>query len=379
MIYFDHAASSFPKPDSVIRAVNEALTEYGANPGRGSHQLARRAAAVVNDTRVQLADFFGLSHPENVLFFSNATTALNQALLGFPLKEGDHVLATCFEHNSVRRPLEYLKKTKNIDVSYVHPYLSDWESAVHSNTKLMVAVHGSNLTGLVMPIESMALMAERQNIRFLVDASQTAGVLPIDMEKIGIDMLAFPGHKGLLGPQGTGALLIRNGIHLKPRVFGGTGAFSKNIDQPEEHPYQFESGTLNTPGIAGLRAGLMEVKNLGLPCILNHEQELAKHCIRSLLELGDIQVYSPSLETPNRLGVVSFTIDDVNVQEAAIVLDQHYDIAVRAGYHCAPLAHEAMGTEAEGTIRVSFGPYNQIQEVDELVDAIKEIQVGLKE
>lgn len=377
MIYFDQAATSFPKPESVIRAVTEALVEYGANPGRSGHRLARTAASVVNETRVILADFFGLNNPENVLFFSNATSALNQALLGFHLQAGDHVITTCFEHNSVRRPLEFLSKTKRIEVSYIHPLERDWKSFIKENTKLMVAAHGSNVTGLIIPIEEMAKAAKERNIPFVVDASQTAGVLPIDMEEIGIDMLAIPGHKGLLGPQGTGALLIKEGVSLTPLTHGGTGAFSENPVQPDVHPYKYESGTLNTPGTAGLQAGVKEVKKLGLPAIFQHEQSLANHCIRELSEIDGIQIHGQLPREKRRLGVVSFRIHDVDVQEAATVLDQHYDIAVRAGFHCSPLAHQTIGTEDEGSIRVSFGPYNTRQEVDKFINAIKEVQIGL--
>lgn len=358
--------------------MNDALSEYGANPGRGGHRLARKAASVVNETRVQLADFFGLSLPENVLFFSNATSALNQALQGFPLKEGDHVLATCYEHNSVRRPLEFLVQTKHIEVSYIDPIATNWAESIQPNTKLIVAVHGSNLTGFIVPIEQIAKEAKKQKISFLVDASQTAGVLPINMEEMGITMLALPGHKGMLGPQGTGVLLLEEGMKLSPLIHGGTGAFSKDLYQPAKHPFKFESGTLNTPGIAGLQAGLTEVKKLGLSFILHHEQSLAEHCLKEFSEINGLNVYGPQLGEKQRLGVVSFRIEGVDVQETAMVLDQHYDIAVRAGFHCTPLAHEAMGTEDEGTIRASFGPYNTIEEVNRFVNAIKEIQVGLK-
>ncbi|HEX7066036.1 MAG TPA: aminotransferase class V-fold PLP-dependent enzyme [Bacillales bacterium] len=375
MIYFDQAASSFPKPQSVVHAVSEALTEYGANPGRGGHRLAKKAASIIHETRAELAGFFGLDFPENVWFYPNATAALNQALKGFPFTAGDHVIATSFEHNSVRRPLEYLKRSKGIKVSYIHPD-EDWVKAIKVNTKLIVAAHGSNLTGIIMPVEKIAHSAKQFEIPFLVDASQTAGVLPIDMKEMGIDMLAFSGHKGLLGPQGTGALLVRDGIKLEPYMHGGTGAHSEDIGQPEQAPERYESGTLNTPGIAGLQAGLKEIKKIGLAAIYAHESELAKHCIRGLKEIEGVSVFGPDSGV-ERLAVISFRIDGVDVQETAIVMDQHYDIAVRAGLHCTPLGHETIGTMDGGTIRVSFGPYNTMEEVDRFLQAVQEIKYGL--
>lgn len=376
MIYFDQAASSFPKPENVVRAVSRALTEYGANPGRSGHRLSRRAASVVLETRVRLADFFGLKGPENVWFYSNATVALNQALKGFSFADGDQVVATSYEHNSVRRPLEFLKRAKGIEVRYVRPVEKEWQAAVTEKTKLMVAVHGSNLTGLIVPIEKMAKTAKVYGIPFLVDASQTAGVLPIHMEKMGIDMLAFPGHKGLLGPQGTGALLVQPGIELQPLIHGGTGAYSAAPMQPQHRPERYESGTLNTPGIAGLLAGLDEVQSLGLKHIHEYESELTVHCLNGLASIDGVKVYGPDTKE-SRLAVISFRIENVDIQETAIILDQHYDIAVRAGLHCTPLAHETVGTADVGTVRVSFGPYNTKQEVDFFLKAVKEIKIGM--
>jgi cysteine desulfurase family protein len=382
MIYFDQAASSFPKPDSVVKAVSEALAQYGANPGRGGHRLARDASSVIQQTRAALSGFFGLGIPENVWFYPNATAALNQALKGFPFTEGDHVIATSYEHNSVRRPLEYLKRKQGISVTYIQPDANgeidehQLSVTITEKTKLIVATHGSNLTGMIVSIEAMARAAKQHEIPFLVDASQTAGILPIDMEKMGIDMLAFPGHKGLLGPQGTGALLVQRGINLEPLIHGGTGAYSAEIDQPEQHPERYESGTLNTPGIAGLLAGLNEVKKLGLKTIYGHESELTNRCIDGLITIGGVHVFGPDPGS-SRLGVISFRIEGVDVQETAHVLDQHYEIAVRAGLHCSPLAHESTGTADGGTVRVSFGPYNTKEEVDRFLQAVEEIKIGL--
>lgn len=373
MIYFDHAASSYPKPPEVVQAVSEALTDYGANPGRGNYALAEKAANVINETRQELAHFFGLSNPNRVIFFQNATMALNQAILGFPFQKRDHVITTTFEHNSVRRPLEACVLEKGIDVTYIRIrdgefHEEKWSEALRDNTKLITVTHASNVTGELMPLDAISQFAKQHNIPLLVDASQTAGVLSINMEKMGIDLLAFPGHKSLLGPQGIGVLLIGGEVELNPLVYGGTGAHSESRNQPEALPYKFESGTVNTPGIAGLLAGLRVVKERTLEAIRKHEIELANECFHQLNMIDGIDVYGKA-----DVGVVAFSIKGVDSHEIAMILDQHYQIAVRAGLHCAPLAHEQLETLNTGLIRVSFGFTNTKEEVDTFIDAIKEI------
>ncbi|WP_102348072.1 aminotransferase class V-fold PLP-dependent enzyme [Bacillus sp. Marseille-P3661] len=382
MIYFDQAASSFPKPKEVTNAVIEVLTEYGANPGRGGHQLASKAAAKIYETRVELATLFGLKDPRRVVFTQNATGALNQAIFGLSLKAGDHVITTSYEHNSVRRPLEALKKKIGIEITYIQPDVNGdfnsikLENAIQANTKLLVVTHGSNLTGIIMPIEKLADIAKRNNIIFMVDASQTAGILPIYMDEIGIDLLAFAGHKGLMGPQGTGALLINKNIELTPMLTGGTGHSSEMVEQPDELPDRLESGTLNTPGIAGLLEGVRFVKNKGLDKIFEHEKELTNACIKGLQSIDKVHVFGPDLYE-KRLAVVPFIIEGIDSQEVAMILDQHYQIAVRAGLHCSPLAHESIGTIAiGGTLRASFGVYNTLDEVEKLITAVEEIKQG---
>ena len=374
MIYFDHAASSFPKPKEVIQAVSDALENFSANPGRGNHALAERAASVISEARKELAHFFGLSNPNRVVFFQNATMALNQAILGFPFQQKDHVIATAFEHNSVRRPLEACVEKKGIEVTYLPAndgafHEEMWQAAWRSHTKLIVVAHASNVTGDVMPLEEIAKFAEQHDVPLLVVASQTAGVLPIHMDQMGIDLLAFPGHKSLLGPQGTGVLLIGEGIELEPIVYGGTGAYSDSREQPDALPYKYESGTLNTPGIAGLLAGLRVVKMRTLEAIASHERKLAKECIRQLAAIDGVHVYGSG-----NVGVVSFAIDGADSHEIAMILDQHYHIAVRAGLHCSPLAHEQLGTLDTGLIRASFGFTNTMEEVNAFIQAIKEIK-----
>lgn len=376
MIYFDNAASSFPKPKKVVDAVTKALTEYGANPGRGTHALAERAAAIINEARKELALFFGLSHKNHVLFYQNATMALNQAIKGFPFEGGDHVIATVYEHNSVRRPLEACVKSKGINVTYLSPsrefHEEKWADALEDNTKFIAVTHASNVTGEILPIKEIGLFAKKHGLTLLVDASQTAGILPINMDELGIDMLVFPGHKGLLGPQGTGALLLNEKMDLAPIIHGGTGSHSEQIEQPGVLPDKFESGTLNTPGIAGLLAGVKVVKERTLEAIAKHESELANYCIERLQTIENVRLYGPG-QSKQRIGVVSFAIEGIDSHEIAMILDQHYGIAVRAGLHCSPMTHEEFGTIESGLIRVSFGFANTKEEVDVLIQALTEI------
>lgn len=381
MIYFDQAASSFPKPPTVAKAMVKAVTEYGANPGRSGHQLAQRASGVIEETRQQLQRMFKSQSPDRVVFSLNATTALNQAIQGLTWEMGDHVIATAFEHNSVRRPLERLKQEQGIEVDYVRPDTNDgWEKAIEEKltdrTKLVVVTHGSNVTGEIIPIEPIGELIKDHSALFCVDASQTAGVIPVNMREMSIDLLAFPGHKGLMGPQGVGVLIVKNHVNLRPVYVGGTGSRSESPEQPEIWPSGWESGTLNTPGIAGLLKGIEEVQSKGLSTIYSHEKELADYCVAELNKLDSIHTVGPQLDE-ERLGVVSFFIEQVSGLEVAMILDQHYDIAVRAGMHCSPLTHDALGTTDTGLIRASFGVYNTKNEIDQFLEAISEIRDGL--
>lgn len=384
MIYFDQAASSFPKPPSVAKAMVEAVNEYGANPGRSGHQLAKRASNVIEKTRERLQHLFRNQSVDRVIFSLNATTALNQAIEGISWNDGDQVIATSFEHNSVRRPLERLKKEKGIIVTYVRTdnHETEWVNVIQNKltkrTKLVIVTHGSNVTGEIIPIAAIGESLKDHPAIFCVDASQTAGILPIDMTEMNIDLLACPGHKGLMGPQGVGILLLKKEMNLRPMNVGGTGSNSEEIEQPKVWPTGWESGTLNTPGIAGLLKGIEEVENRGLSAIHEHEKALAKYFIEKLHQLEGVQIIGPGANE-DRLGVVAFYIEGLNGQEVAMILDEHYQIAVRAGLHCAPLTHEAFETSDKGVIRASFGIYNTKEEVDELLLAIDEIRDGLLE
>ena len=377
IIYLDNAASTWPKPPAVKDMMAEAIEDYAANPGRGGHTLAMKASKTVFRTRVQLSRLFGIQNPNNLFFYLNATQALNQAIKGF-LKPGDHVISSSVEHNSVRRPIEFMRKTSQVEAAFIEPrddhhfYVEDFSKAIRPNTRLLVVSHASNLTGVILPVAELGKLAKERGITFLVDASQSAGVLPIHVEEMHIDMLAFPGHKGLYGPQGTGGLYVHNDIDLVPLIHGGTGSQSEAIEQPTTRPDRYESGTVNTVGLAGLQAGVSFVMEKGVENIRQHEWDLVKQTIAQLQEIPGVQVYGPGIET-ERVGVVAFNVGEVDASEVSFILDQQYGIATRSGYHCTPLGHQTAGTEQRGAVRASFGIFNSSKDVKALIDAVKEI------
>ncbi|MFY0546285.1 aminotransferase class V-fold PLP-dependent enzyme [Brevibacillus sp. H7] len=382
IIYLDNAASTWPKPPGVKEAMAEVIDQFAANPGRGGHALAMKASKTVFRTRVQLSRLFGIQNPNDLFFYLNATQALNQAIKGL-LTEGDHVVTSSIEHNSVRRPLEYLRRTKKVQITYVEPrsdhlfHAEDFANALKPNTRLMVVSHASNLTGVILPIGELGKIAKQHGVVFLVDASQTAGVLPIQVDEMNIDMLAFPGHKGLYGPQGTGGLYVKSDIDLEPLIHGGTGSQSEAIEQPTTRPDRYESGTANTVGLAGLLAGVNFILEKGVENIHEHEWGLSRKAILGLREIPGVEVYGPALPV-ERVGVVSFNIAGVDASEASFILDQQYGIATRAGYHCTPLGHKTAGTEQRGAVRASFGIFNTEEEVDTLVNAVREIALAFQ-
>lgn len=378
MIYFDHAASSYPKPKGVANAMCEAVNEYSANPGRGGHQLAERAKVTIEEARKKIALLFGAPSNKHVWFYQNATMALNQAIIGFPFEEGDHVVATKFEHNSIIRPLEKLAVEKNISISYIEPNeeglitSKSFEEAMTPKTKLFAISHASNVTGAIVPIREVSHLAKAKEIVVLLDASQTAGTIDIHIDHDGVDLLAFAGHKSLLGPQGTGVLISKGDYKLTPLVVGGTGSHSESVYQPLNWPERYEAGTLNTPGIAGLSAGIEEINRMGLETIWNHEQSLLEHFLREGKKIPELTVFGPA-DLTKRVAVIPFLLKGLDSHELAMILDEHYQIAVRAGLHCAPKAHESLHTSETGLVRVSFGPYNTMDEVDRLIEALREI------
>ena len=377
LIYMDHAATSWPKPPEVLDAVMKAMQHEAANPGRGSHAMAVRASRVLFDTRKRLAKLFHIKNPNDIAFTSNTTMALNMAIKGW-VKQGDHVITTAVEHNSVRRPLYALEKLLGIQVTYIQGdqrgYINpkDIEQEIRRNTSLIIVNHSSNLLGTIAPLSEMGEIARRHHVKLLVDAAQSAGIITVDVEAMGIDMLAFPGHKGLLGPQGTGGLYIAPNMELEPLLYGGTGSQSETPNQPSVRPDRYEAGTQNTPGLAGLQAGVAYILNETVEKIHNKEWSLTQRMMEGLQSLPGIKVMGPELGR-ERTGIISFVAAAIDPSELSFILDQHYGIAVRAGYHCTPLAHELAGTSATGAVRASVGIYTTEAEVDAMVEAMEEI------
>lgn len=376
-IYLDNAATSFPKPKEVYKAVNKAMTEIGANPGRGGHKLSLLASRIVFECREEIASFFNIPDSKNIIFTSNATEALNLAIKGV-LKNNDRVITSPLEHNSVLRPLNKLEKEKNIKITFIkcdeHGIISpdDVISLIDDEVKLIVLTHASNVIGNITPIEEIFSYCRKKGIITLLDAAQTAGLLPIDVQKINVDLMACPGHKSLYGLQGTGFLYIRNGLELDTLKEGGTGTESSSIIQPMELPERFESGTLNMPGIAGLLAGIKFIKKVGIENIRNHELKLMKRLIEGLKNIKNVKLYG-SLIPEKMTSTLSFNLINLDCSEVGFILDEVYNIYTRVGLHCAPLAHKTIGTFPSGTVRVSPGYFNSEGDIDEFLKAIEEI------
>lgn len=375
-IYLDNAATSWPKPESVYRAVDYFNRKIGASPGRGSHRRSIISGQVLLETRESLAGLFNIKDSSRIVFTVNVTEAINIALKGL-LEPGDHVVISSMEHNAVVRPLHALKD-KGVEITVVRcspdgtldPSLL--ERALTLRTRLVCLLHASNITGTIMPVAEVGRIARRKGILFMVDAAQSAGVLPVDVEEQSIDLLAFTGHKGLLGPQGTGGLYIRPGLDVRPLVEGGTGSQSEQVDQPDFMPDRFESGTPNTPGIAGLNAGVQFIKETGLEKIRQHEQELTDALILGLREITGVTLYGPC-DSRRQTAVVSFNIEDRDCGEVSFLLDQKYGIQSRSGLHCAPLAHRTMGTLKRGACRLSPGFFNTMEDIQKTIKAVYEI------
>lgn len=380
MLYFDHAATSYPKPKRVMDGVLRGMESFGANPGRSGHQLALRASREIFDARETLAKFFNIGDPKQVIFTSNCTEALNLAIKGV-LKKGDHVITSSMEHNSVLRPIKALEEegVENTIITCTKEGalpLEKLDQSIKENTKLIVLTHSSNLTGTLMPITEVGKIARERGILFLVDAAQTAGLYPIDVEKMYIDLLAAPGHKALLGPQGTGFLYIRENIYLKTLKEGGTGSKSQDLIQPDILPDRYESGTPNTPGIVGLKEGIKIITEKGREHILQQEESLTKYFLEEMTKLDFIEVYGPK-DCKKQSPVVALNFRGMDSSEISYILDSMFNIGVRPGLHCAPLAHETIGTLEQGVVRFSFGYSTTLEEVQQAVEAIKSIGAEL--
>ncbi len=381
MIYMDNAATSWPKPNTVYTRVLQTMKKYGANPGRSSHTMAVEAANLLLYGREMLCQLFNVSDPFRMIFTYNTTDSLNLAIKG-TLKEGDHVITTSMEHNSVIRPLMHLANL-GIETTIVPADSQglvdpkDIEKSIKPNTRLIVTTHASNVTGTLMPIEEIGTIARNHGIYYLLDAAQTAGSLPMDLSKLPVDLVAMPGHKGLLGPQGTGVLYIREGVDLNQIKEGGTGSLSESIYQPDFLPDRYEAGTLNTPGIAGLGAGVEYILNYGQEKIMNHITNLEKLFLNAFSQIEGVKIYGPT-NIKMRCGIISINIWDRDSREIVNILSQRYNIATRGSLHCSPLAHDTIGTKEQGTVRFSPGVFTTLDEVKACIMAVGEISRKIK-
>ena len=375
-VYLDNAATSWPKPPEVIAAMQAYLENGGGSPGRAAHGKSLASARMVYETRDALSSLFNATSPDRVIFTKNATEAINLLLFGF-LNPGDHVIVSSMEHNAVMRPLRQLESC-GVSLSVaacdscgrLDPLTI--KTALTPRTRLVLLVHASNVTGTLLPIAEVANIAREAGIRFAVDAAQTAGVHPIDVQSGGIDFLTFTGHKSLGGPQGTGGLVIGPDVDLRPLMFGGTGSASESENQPSFLPDKLESGTLNAIGIAGLGASLAALTEFGVENVLAHERKLMKLFRDGLKEMPDIEVYGPE-NTAESVGVLSLNVASRPCEEVGMELERDFDILTRTGLHCAPAAHRTIGTFGRGTVRFSVSRFNTESDIHAALEALSRI------
>jgi cysteine desulfurase family protein len=377
MTYLDNAATSFPKPEAVYQALDTFARSSLANPGRAGHKLALAAERALDDGRHLLNQLFHGTGPERFAFTLNCTDALNMALKGV-LKDGDHVITTDLEHNSVSRPLRALEKAGRLKLTRLNAGRDGTldpdavRRTLRQRTQLVAVTHASNVLGTVQPIAEVGRLVRDHGGLFLVDAAQTAGVLPIDVEAMKIDLLALPGHKGLLGPTGTGALYVGERAVLRPWREGGTGGDSASETQPTEFPYWLEGGTPNVLGVAGMSAGIRWVVQEGLDNIHRRESELIERLWKRLDEIPGVKVFGHR-DSARRVGTLSFDSNAIPATELGAILDHSFDIAIRPGLHCSPYIHRALGTFPDGAVRVSVGPFSTVADIDRLAGALQEI------
>lgn len=375
MIYLDSSATSFLKPPQVAEAVFRSFNTIG-NAGRGAHAPTLNASRLIYDTREKLAALFGTPDPSRIAFTCNATEALNIAIHG-AIHPGEHVITTACEHNSVLRPL-YLKEKEGTELTIIpadkkgHIRYDLLESSVKSNTSAIVLTHASNLSGNVTDLAFVANFAKKHGLLLIVDASQTAGSLPINVVKMGIDILCFTGHKGLFGPQGTGGLYVREGLTLSPLKSGGSGIHSFDRQHPTDMPTALEAGTLNGHGIAGLNAGLDYILSTGVKNIHAKEISLSRRFVNGISDISDLKLYG-DIDAPLRTPIISLNIGNMSSASVSDILWEDYEICVRAGAHCAPLMHKTFGTEKQGAVRFSFSCFNTEAEIDTAIQAMHEI------
>jgi cysteine desulfurase/selenocysteine lyase len=374
MVYMDNASTSWPKPYKVTEEMNRCLLEYCANPGRGGHKMAIKCGMEIYEARKAISRLFNIDNPLRICFTKNTTEALNLGIRGF-LKEGCHVVTTGMEHNSVVRPLTDMQK-KGVRVTIVYGEKNGAidpnriEESITNDTRMVICTMSSNVNGIILPVKSIGEICRRRGAAFMVDAAQGAGSIKIDVADMKIDLLAFPGHKGLLGPQGTGGLYIGEGIDLEPLGTGGTGSSSLNVEQPDIMPDKMESGTLNTPGIVGLRQGVEFIESIGLENLEFHKRMILEKLCRGLERINGITLYSsPS----NNSGIVALNMEGMDPNYLGCILNDRYNIAARAGLHCAPLAHKTLGTLPHGLLRLSPGCFTTYDDADYVIEAFKHI------
>jgi cysteine desulfurase family protein len=381
-VYLDNSATSWPKPHRVLEAISDYLNEYGGSPGRSGHSFALRASREIFETRELIAGLFNSKSSEKVVFTANATHALNIALKGI-LKKGDHVIVTSMEHNSMIRPLRYLENQNLIQISIVN---CDAEGKINTedltknfkpNTKLVATIHGSNVTGTILPVRQIGEICKAKSVLYLVDASQTAGIIPIDIQKDNIDILCFTGHKKLYGPPGIGGMCIKDDIVIDTLIHGGTGSKSEMETHPEFYPDRLEAGTGNTVGVVGLKAGIQYILEKGIDNLRKKQLQLVKYFVSQLSDMEDIIFYGPHMNE-ERLPLISLNVKNMTPSDLAYELDNKFEIMVRAGLHCSPLAHKSIGTFPQGAVRFSVGGFNNERDIEYAADSLKKIIIQNK-
>ena len=378
-VYLDNSSTSFPKPKVVADSIYNYLVNIGGNPGRANHSNALESNRYLYMAREEIASFFNYDKIENVIFTNNITSSLNILINGI-LKSGDHVITSSMEHNSVIRPLYNLKQTLNIELDIVNANsngiinVDNIQKAIKPNTKLIVITHASNVTGSIQPIKEIGELCKKNNIYFILDSAQSAGVIDIDFKALSLNALAFTGHKSLLGPQGVGGFIIDDELNkiCNPSILGGTGSLSHSLSQPDFLPDKFESGTLNIPGIIGLYEAIKFIKSQGLSTIYEHNNYLRSYLINGILDLGNFSIHG-EISSDKSTSCISITHSKLDVSELSYILDSDFNISNRSGLHCAPLAHKTIGTYPEGTVRISLGYFNTEEEIRYTLDSLNKI------
>jgi cysteine desulfurase family protein len=378
IIYLDNGATSFPKPEEVYVAMDRFFRRAGVNPGRSGYDLCIEAGELLEDTRALLSKFFHGTDPNRLVFGYNSTDALNLIVWGM-LQDGDHAISTTLEHNSVLRPLWHVARDKGVEVDYL-PFDSrgfvdpnDFRKKFRPNTRLVIVNHGSNVIGTVQPVAEIGRLCRERGIPFAIDASQTAGKIPVDMEAMNLDVVAFTGHKSLMGPTGIGGLCVREGIEIRHTRAGGTGVRSAVRPHLDEYPYRLEYGTPNILGIAGLSAGVRWIEQQGLAAIEAHEMKLTKQLRDGLREIPGVTLYCQD-DLANHIGVLAFNVAGLEAADTGTMLDVDYNIACRTGLHCAPLVHEQLGTDKiHGAVRFGIGPFNTEEHILTAIAAVRDI------